>query len=192
MRLFVAFDVPDEAVAYIQEAQQKVKQFVKADRWQPIHNLHLTLHFLGEVNDDLVPLICEDMKIVSSIIQPFTLVLGQFGAFPSPERPRVLWLGLEGNLKSLTQTHELLGKRFDLRQGLEYDTRSYKPHITLARGPHTKNGALPLEEWNREILTELPPRWQVNRINLYRSELKATGAVHTIIHSAELAHNVLA
>ena len=191
MRLFVAFDVPDEAVAYIQKAQQQVKQQIKADRWQPIHNLHLTLHFLGEVREELIPSICEDMRIVSSIIQPFTLVLGQFGAFPSVERPRVLWLGLEGNIKSLAQTHELLGKRFDLRQGLEYDTRQYKPHITLARGPHSKNGPLPLEDWNREILTELPPRWQVNRIHLYRSELKTTGAVHTIIHSAELAQTVL-
>lgn len=191
MRLFVAFDIPDEAVAYIQEVQQKVKQHIKADRWQPINNLHLTLHFLGEVSDELVPHICEDMQIVSSIIQPFPLVLGQFGAFPSVERPRVLWLGLQGNIKSLTQTHDLLGKRFDLRQGLEYDSRQYKPHITLARGPHAQNGPLPLDDWNREILTELPLRWQVTRINLYRSELKPSGAVHTIVHSAELAQVVL-
>lgn len=191
MRLFVAFDVPDEAVSYIQKVQQRVKQEIKADRWQPIHNLHLTLHFLGEVKDELVPHICEDIQIVSSIIHPFTLVLGQFGVFPSIERARVLWLGLEGNIKSLTQTHQLLGKRFDLRAGLQYDSRPYKPHITLARGPHVQNGTIPLEVWNREILAELPPHWQVNRVHLYRSELRREGAVHTIIHSAKLTEKVL-
>ncbi len=192
MRLFVAFDVPQDAVTYIKQIQQGLRQEIRADRWQPVHNLHLTLHFLGEVDETLIPYICEDMQIVSSVIQPFPLSIGQFGVFPSPERPRVLWLGLEGDKKALVQTHLLLGKRFDLRQGLQYDTREYKPHITLARGPHYRGGQIPLDSWNQKYLSEHPPHWQVNRIHLYRSELRPEGAVHTILHSAELAQKILA
>ncbi|MGC5326655.1 RNA 2',3'-cyclic phosphodiesterase [Brevibacillus sp. SYSU BS000544] len=191
MRLFVAFDIPDNVVTVLSQAQKQLRQEIQADRWQPMHNLHLTLHFLGEVNESLLPSICEDMNIVSSIIQPFTLVLGSFGAFPSIERPRVLWVGLEGNRKALVQTHQLLGKRFDLHPGLSYDSREYKPHITLARSPRFSQGVMPVQEWNEKFLPETPVRWQVSQINLYRSELRPEGAVHTIIHTAELAQKIL-
>jgi len=185
MRLFVALDIPDEAVSYVGRIQRRIKQEIRADRWQPLSNLHLTLHFLGEVEEALVPKICEDMNLVSSIVEPFSLVMGQFGVFPHPDRPRVVWIGLEGQKKSLEQVHALLGKRFDLHQGLHYDKRNYHPHITIARGPHRSCVfPLPLEEWNQRFLEENSPHWKVGGIHLYQSELRPGGAVHTIIHTS--------
>ncbi len=184
MRLFVALDIPQSAASYIADVQQRLKQDVSADRWQPLHNLHLTLHFLGEVQDSLVPAICEDMDIVSAIINPFSLRVGSFGAFPHAQRPRVLWLGLRGQVNPLKQLHLLLGKRFDLHDGLAYDRKQYRPHITLARGPHSQAGGLPLLDWNERYLAIEPPHWQAKHVHLYRSELKPEGAVHSIIHTS--------
>ncbi|MET3288009.1 RNA 2',3'-cyclic phosphodiesterase [Brevibacillus fluminis] len=182
MRLFVALQLPDTAIQSITRIQDKLKGEIGADRWQPLANLHLTLHFLGDVEDSLIPLICKDMDLVSSIIEPFTLVLGSFGAFPRAEKPRVLWLGLNGQRKVLSQLHLLLGKRFDLHEGLHYDRRPYHPHITLARGPHVP--VLPLLEWDERLLEMPPARWQAREVHLFRSELRPEGAVHTVIHTS--------
>jgi 2'-5' RNA ligase len=189
MRLFVALTIPQEAVAYINGVQKALKREIRADRWQPLHNLHLTLHFLGEVNERLLPAIRQDMDIVSAIIPPFTLQLGRLGVFPREERPRILWMGLTGNRKALEQLHLLLGKRFELHPELPYDKRAYRPHVTLARGPQTTNTPLPLLEWNRRFLAEEPPRWQVDAVHLYHSQLHPDGAVHTVIHSSRLSAN---
>ncbi|TQK74491.1 2'-5' RNA ligase [Brevibacillus sp. AG162] len=184
MRLFIALDIPVEAAAYIADVQKRLKQDVTADRWQSLANLHLTLHFLGEVQESLVPAICEDMDIVSAIIQPFTLRVGNFGVFPNALHPRVLWLGLRGQLSPLEQLHLLLGRRFELREGLSYDRKRYRPHITLARGPHRSGDELALLDWNERYLAQEPPQWKARHFHLYRSELLPEGAVHTIIHTS--------
>lgn len=184
MRLFVALKLPESTIGAIARVQERLKQEIKADRWQPLSNLHLTLHFLGDVEEALVPAICKDLDIVSAIIEPFTLVLGSFGAFPGAQKPRVLWIGLNGQRKSLEQLHLLLGKRFELHHGLQFDRRHYHPHITLARGPHTPE--LPLLDWNERIIEEHPLRWQVGEVYLFHSELRPEGAIHTVIHSSQL------
>jgi len=186
MRLFVALDIPEPAKQYLADIQRTLRHLVRADRWQPLHNLHLTLHFLGEVEESFLPRLQEDLEIVSAITQPFTLEIGHFGAFPHPERPRVLWLGLRGQIKALQQLHLLLGKRFELHPGLTYGKRAYQPHITLARGPHPEGGGLPLHEWNERFLVEQPPEWKVEQVHLYQSVLKPHGAIHTRIHSCLL------
>lgn len=184
MRLFVALKLPESAIRAITRVQDRLKQEIKADRWQPLSNLHVTLHFLGEVEESTVPALCKDMDIVSSIILPFMLVVGSFGVFPHPQKPRVLWLGLNGQRKSLEQLHLLLGKRFDRQHGLHYDRRPYHPHLTLARNPHGQD--LPLLDWNERILQERPKRWQVKEVHLFQSELRPEGAIHTIIHTSQL------
>lgn len=187
MRLFVALELPPEVVSYVTDVQNQVKQEIRADRWQPTHNLHLTLHFLGEVQEELLPAIRQDMDLVGTIISPFWLNTGHLGVFPHPEKPRVLWLGLHGAVEVLKQLHLLLGKRFQMHKGLHYDRKPYRPHITLARGPHTDGKPLPLEEWSHRIHTHSGPQWQVDKVHLYHSELRSEGAVHTILHTSSLS-----
>jgi len=184
MRLFVALDIPEHAAQYLADVQQQLRRETAADRWQSLHNLHLTLHFLGEVDEAMLPAICEDMDIVSAIMKPFRLSTGEFGAFPHAYSPRVLWLGLDGHTQALQQLHLLLARRFELRAGLSYDKRKYRPHITLARGVHAPETGLPLAEWNERFLAVAKPNWQVAQVHLYRSELLPKGAVHTILHSS--------
>ncbi|MGQ7280457.1 RNA 2',3'-cyclic phosphodiesterase [Brevibacillus thermoruber] len=184
MRLFVALDLPENVVQYIAGVQQRLRSQLAADRWQPLSNLHLTLHFLGDVDEKWLPALREDLDIVSAIIPPFSLQTGRLGAFPDAERPRVLWLGLGGQTDRLKQLHLLLGKRFELHPGVSFDRKPYRPHITLARGPHAADGGLPLSEWNQDVLAQHPPRWQVTSMHLFRSELRPGGAVHTVLHTS--------
>lgn len=187
MRLFVALDVPDDVARYMSQVQREVKQEIKASRWQPSHNLHLTLHFLGEVEESLVPVLQQDIDMVSSVIPAFSLSTGYLGVFPSEQKPRVLWLGLSGALATLKQLHLLLGKRFHMHRGLQYDHRPYQPHITLARNVVAEDGPLRLDRWKEQIHTQSGPRWQVQQVHLYHSELRPEGAKHTILHSSSLS-----
>ncbi|WP_232698261.1 RNA 2',3'-cyclic phosphodiesterase [Brevibacillus daliensis] len=187
MRLFIAFTVPQNVITCVNQAQEQVKQVLRADRWQPTKNLHITLHFLGEIDEGLLPEIIRDMEMVCSIIKPFTLSLGRFGVFPEKGNPRVLWIGLKGNQEVMQQLHLLLGKRLERHQEIMIDKRSYHPHITLARGPETKEQAsLPLADWSHRFLPEYHPSWKVEEIILFRSELLPTGAVHTPLHTSKL------
>jgi 2'-5' RNA ligase len=187
MRLFVALNMPQAAVAYINRVQNQLKRELRADRWQPLQNLHLTLHFLGEVDQHLLPAIQQDMDIVSAIIPPFTLRLGRLGVFPGEESPRILWMGIDGNREALEQLHLLLGKRFELHPGLRCDKRAYRPHVTLARGPQPPGSPMPLTDWNERFSAEEQPSWRVDSVHLYRSLLRPEGAVHTILHTSRLA-----
>ncbi len=188
MRLFVALEIPATVTTTIEQVQRQLKRSIRADRWQPVHNLHLTLHFLGEVEESSVPHLCADLDIVSRIIPPIQLSLGSFGIFGQPQKPRVLWLGIDGNRPSLSQLHLLLGKRFDLHEGVSYDRRPYSPHITLARNPHADVLPLPLHEWQDAMAAQIQTAsWQVKRVALFRSELRPEGAVHTVIHASELS-----
>lgn len=184
MRLFVALELPKEATDELSRLQSGLKQAFKADRWQPLSNLHLTLHFLGNVDEMLISEIRTDMDIVASIIEPFTLVLGSLGTFGRPDKPKVLWVGINGHRKDLGQLQLLLGKRFDMHAELHYDRRSYNPHITLARGPQAHH--LELLEWYEQAQSDHPVKWQVKAVHLYQSELRPSGAVHTIIHTSKL------
>ncbi|MFM1653995.1 RNA 2',3'-cyclic phosphodiesterase [Brevibacillus sp. B_LB10_24] len=187
MRLFVALGLPQQAAGYIRQVQSHLQQKISAARWQPLDNLHLTLHFLGETDEQLIPSICADMDLVGSLIRPFTLRIGQLGAFFHKGSPRVLWLGVNGEMQPLLQAHQLLGKRLAQHELLQIDKRAYHPHITLARNPQVPAGALPLEQWNRECLADQPPHWQVQNIRLYHSRLRPQGAEYTVLHTAAFA-----
>lgn len=184
MRLFIALDLPEEVVQYVTDVQNDLKQQIQADRWQSTRNLHLTLHFLGEVPKELLPAIRQDMDMVSTIIAPFSLSTGYLGVFPQLEKPRVLWLGLHGDISALKQLHLLLKKRLQMHPGLHVDRKPYRPHITLARGPQYGGRALPLEEWGHKIHTNSGPRFTVQHVHLYQSELRPEGAIHTILHTS--------
>ncbi|ATO48448.1 RNA 2',3'-cyclic phosphodiesterase [Brevibacillus laterosporus] len=186
-RLFIALHVPTDVIAYIEAAQLQVKQELSADRWQPLHNLHLTLHFLGDVDEQKIPELTKDIQIVSSIIRPFSLSIDHFGSFPQVGKPRVLWLGLQGNIESLQQMHLLLGKRLDRHQNIQYDKRSYEPHVTIARKPKLhEERSLPLADWSHRFLPHPKPSWRVEGITLFQSELRPEGAIHTPLFTSLL------
>ncbi|QDX95507.1 hypothetical protein C2W64_02844 [Brevibacillus laterosporus] len=186
-RLFIALHVPTKVVSYIEDAQRQVKQELNAQRWQPLHNLHLTLHFLGDVDEQRIPELQKDIQIVSSIIRPFSLAIDHFGSFPQGGKPRVLWLGMQGNVESLQQMHLLLGKRLDRHQNIQFDKRPYEPHVTIARKPFLHDErSLPLADWSQRFLPHPKPSWMVEEITLFQSELLPEGAIHTPLFTSLL------
>jgi 2'-5' RNA ligase len=151
-------------------------------RWVPLEQIHLTLAFLGEVDDDTLKLLT---MALSEIQAPgFGLRFDGTGCFPDRRRPRVLWVGLEpepllSNLASLV-------RRAVLACGIPQEERPFSAHITLARlrFPASREAASFLD---RPGSIEIPPV-SVREFILFQSRLTPKGALHTPLKRFPLIH----
>lgn len=185
MRLFIAIEVPDdiknEVVALEEE---RLANFYRA-KWIEKENIHLTLKFLGEVEERRL----EDVKkIVSEISKnnaKFDLNLKNLGGFPNLKRPRVLWIGVEEGKENIVYLMEQLETAF-ARFGIEPEKRKKTPHITMGRVKELiqRYGGKEQKEINK--LTYESRVFKANSILLFKSVLTPKGAVHTVVEQYAL------
>ena len=101
IRSFIAIDLPPTFLEAIGKLQDELKIGTKGIRWVKSGNIHLTLKFLGDMPEGLLDELGEILASVCRTHTPFELSMGKSGGFPNLERPRVLWLGLVGELEKL-------------------------------------------------------------------------------------------
>ena len=133
LRTFIAVEIDravrDKALA-LQETLARAGTDVK---WVEPANLHLTLLFLGEVVDRVVPDVCRRVAAVASRHAPFTMSLESAGAFPTPRRPKTLWVGVGEGLQELVALHDDLEEPLLDLGCYRREDRRYTPHLTLGR-----------------------------------------------------------
>lgn len=185
IRAFIALELPAAVTAELTAWQTRLKKLLPSRlvRWTRPENSHLTLVFLG---DGVQPAQVEEVKSVldrvATAVPPFSLQLAQLDAFPKRRRPRVLWLGLDGEVDSLQRLKTQLDQQLT-PLGWPPEARRYTPHLTLGRvnQPGRFSGAgLPWEESGE------PLSWPVTRLALYHSQLTPQGARYTVLHAASL------
>jgi 2'-5' RNA ligase len=133
VRLFFGVELPDEVRAAIGRLRPGPEAPGAADyRWVDPALLHVTLAFLGERPADLLPTLSRVGAAVAAAAQPTILAIGKAGAFGSSRAPRVLWVGLGGDLAELNRLQASLVSALR-EQGVELDEADFRPHITLAR-----------------------------------------------------------
>ena len=168
-RLFVAIDVPDQ----VKSPLSCLANEVPGAKLVGPAEIHLTLRFIGEVDEDACSAIKAALAGVSFV--PFSLTLLGVGHFPPYGHPRVLWVGLK-------HCHELLQLQQEielalLEAGIVADERRFSPHITLARLKGTPSSAVARFESSRGDLA-FPP-FEVDEFILYSSLLTHHGAIHS-------------
>ncbi|TWJ16581.1 RNA 2',3'-cyclic phosphodiesterase [Geobacter argillaceus] len=177
-RLFVAIDLPDEVK---RELAKLRREEIQGARWVPVEQLHLTLRFIGEVDDATFEAIRQALGAVRG--GQFPLAVQLVGHFPPRKSPHVLWVGADAG-ESLA---DLQGQVEDAVQtaGLAPEHRPFSPHITIAR----------LRETPPHVVAELEKRHQafacapfeVPSFHLYESTLTGKGAIHTVVRSYPLS-----
>ncbi len=177
MRLFTAIRLSKEAEEVVQLVQQRLQGQVVFQRWQSLQNIHLTLNFLGEIEAEKIQHLKETIKESVVDFTPFSLELSQLGVFPNEQRPRVLWLGVGGEVQLLQKLQRNIAQSL-LPFGYNEGNKEYKPHITLAREPR---GKINVSQLNESLAGLVSTNWIVDRIYLYQSELQVSGAVHSIV-----------
>lgn len=182
MRLFVAIELPEELKREIGKIQEQLRKSGADASWTRPEGLHLTLKFLGEVEKSRVPAI-RDALAVTQGTGAIRVEISGAGAFPNERVPRVLWLGVQGDLERLGTLHEAVGQAMTAL-GFERDERKFSPHLTLGRIRFPQ----PRDNWQERIEAIRDVKlagFEAGKVSLMKSELKRDGAVYTEIGSVE-------
>jgi len=183
-RAFIAVDLTESVRSALGEAQEVLKLRGFRVKWVRPPNIHLTLKFLGSTAAADVDKIGVAMALAAKNCTPFSLAAKGIGVFPDIRRPRVIWAGLSGGLEMLQQMQQNLdGHLADL--GFARETRGFKAHLTLGR----VKGKINSDRMNAAMIEltgfESKP-FDVNRMILFKSELRPGGAVYTQVQGVSL------
>ena len=184
-RTFIAIEMPVKVKDLIASHVERLKGLVpRGVKWVDPQTCHLTLAFLGNVPNDRLSTLFRIVDAVAADSPSLHLKTGLLGAFPNPNRPRVVWLGLEGDTQLLAVTQHRLQEALET-DGFPREQRAFKPHITLGRA--RGKGFIPLPEpaLNDQAKDTLP--FEVRDIMLMSSILTPSGPIHTPLHSALLS-----
>jgi RNA 2',3'-cyclic 3'-phosphodiesterase len=186
MRIFIAIEIPDEIKAMLTEAQQSLKGSGVVDAsWPRPEGIHLTLKFLGEVSESKVPDIIDGLRHAAEGTGPFRLEVSGIGTFPNPKNPRVVWVGLSGDVEKLSLLQTAVEDAIN-RIGFEREERVFTPHLTLGRIKYIRSR----DRWLKALAETKNIRlsgFDVAAVSLIKSELKPTGAAYTEIGRIELS-----
>ncbi len=173
VRLFVAIDVPEALKQAIEsDVVRAMRDAVPGARWTKPESRHLTLKFLGNVDDERVDDISGAIRSASQRHAAFRASFAEVGAFPNAHRPRVLWVGVGEGSAAMSALAGDLERDLD-PLGFPPEGRPFRGHLTLARFPRPR------------VVDELPSvpvppdAFDVNATVLYRSQLHPKGARYT-------------
>jgi 2'-5' RNA ligase len=189
VRAFVALSLPPQVLDHVGQVQRRLRQDPAARpvRWSRPDQVHLTLKFVGNVPGDELERLRAALSAVCTGQPSLELALTGLGCFPHTRHPRVVWIGLGGDLGRLA---DLQRRIEDALRGFGdhvEERRPFHPHLTLGRvNAHGEEGRKLADLLARERVPPLEA-WTVHRVDLIRSELRPQGAHHTLLHSAELS-----
>ena len=132
LRTFIAIKLPDAVTAAINEVQEGLRSHGIKLRWVKPENIHLTLKFLGDIEKDTIEKIKETIYDSVNSLDPVSLFAKGVGVFPGIKRPRVVWVGVAGEIESLIGLQKRLEEGLE-HLGFEKETRPFKGHLTVGR-----------------------------------------------------------
>lgn len=183
IRCFAAIEIPERIQALLVEVQNVFRPKIKRASWTKQGNFHLTLKFLGDIDDRNISEISEALQRIAESQTPFSIEIGGIGAFPNLARPRVLWVGLRQGTPLTVKLSRVINHEF-VKFGFEKDTR-FHPHLTLARLKDQVNLKSFISLF-KEFETIDGALLTVDKITLVKSELHPSGAVYTPLKICEL------
>lgn len=185
VRCFVAVALPPPLREAVGELLRSPAARLPGVAWVRPELLHFTLKFLGDVDAALVPAAVAALAAPLARCTPFALRLQGAGAFPSPRRPRVIWIGAERGAAALAAVAALVEEAL-APLGFPPEGRPFAAHLTIGRvkAPPGDPAALPafIREVGAGVLGEL----LVPAVHLMRSELFPAGPRYSILHTVSL------
>ncbi len=168
IRLFASLELPEA----VRERLAGLCCDVPGARWTDPEQMHLTVRFIGEVEEHVFEEIRHGLGSVR--VEPFAITLRGVGHFPPRGQPRVLWAGVERS-EALHALHQRIDSAL-ARSGLPSDRRKFAPHVTLARLKRTPPRAVGSFASLNGLFEEGPI--EMDRFWLYSSQLSKKRAVH--------------
>ena len=184
MRIFIAIELPSEIKSALAALQTELRRAGADVSWTKPENLHLTLNFLGEVDEKRIVEVEQACVSSAAEFQPFTLILNDTGVFPNARQPRVLWAGLSGEVENVVEIHRRLDERLALI-GFKREEKRFHPHLTIGRLKSNKKIRELLALADEHRLPALS--FVVAEIVMMKSELHPAGAEYTPMAKVSLS-----
>lgn len=163
MRLFIAFELPEHIKEHLICLMEDLKPICKGARWVQRDDLHITIAFLGETEPYLVPIISDILQDISANCNSQTIRAASLGAFPNSNMASVLWAGIEKNPQISAIANAIRNRLSEQTPPITFDTKPFKPHITLARFKAQQNISTVLQKQFGDIT------FRINTIVLYET-----------------------
>lgn len=189
IRTFVAVELEEKQEHALRQVQEtlKAERAGRYVRWVAPEAIHLTVKFLGGVDADKIPGLQSAIAQACTDVPPFILSLGGIGAFPNTRRPNIVWVGVGGEVGTVTRLAEQID-RACASLGFPLETRPFSPHLTLGR---VKRDVRPADQ---QFVGEMVANTRVGdlgecrveRVSIMKSELRPTGSVYTRLYAIEL------
>jgi 2'-5' RNA ligase len=188
IRSFLAFELPLEIETVVTRVSEELKKSSLNAKWAKSGNIHLTVVFMGDVETDEIPAIKEEVGKVCLMYGAFDISLKGLGCFPHMRKPRVLWVGLDGDLERMSLFRDALQEHL-IPFGIKEEKRRFKPHLTLGRfrkPKRTDSEELDLLSRYGDVTS---PACSLTELALFKSELKPDGARYTRLSVWPLSGN---
>ncbi|MFH0777285.1 MAG: RNA 2',3'-cyclic phosphodiesterase [Candidatus Eisenbacteria bacterium] len=181
--MFAAIFPPPEVREVLVGVAERLGRHATNVKWVEKQNMHLTLRFFGDLTDGDVKKAEHCLKQVAGVEQPFKAGFLNVGAFPSPSRARVIWVGVEEGKETLIRTAGELEQSF-VRAGLGKGDKPFSPHLTIGR-VRVPARTPELEEAIRSLTLERC-EFIIEALTLTKSELTPRGPVYSPLSVAKL------
>jgi 2'-5' RNA ligase len=187
VRSFVAVLLPEALRVRLAAAIDELRAGARRVAWVPVQNLHVTLRFLGAVDEATLQRVREALEAGTVAIAPFAVRVGGLGGFPPGRAPRVIWAGVTGGAEALCALSARLETALAER-GIPPEGRPFHPHVTLGRARDPRGVpelagrlAAARDEFGETV---------VDAVHLMRSDLDPAGARYGVLARAALGARV--
>lgn len=182
IRAFLAFELPPAIKEQVRHVSEELKRSKMDVRWVRPENIHLTVVFLGNVREGDISAMAREIEHVSCGFHPFEICLKGIGIFPDRRRPRVLWVGYDGDIERMATLREVLYERlmpFEIKE----EKRQFKPHLTLGRFRNPGRRRTLLDDVIKQHEGLSSPSFKAGELVLFKSELRPQGPEYTKLYS---------
>jgi 2'-5' RNA ligase len=178
IRSFLAFELPADIREIVSDVSRVARSFPLDVRWVKVDNIHLTVVFMGGVPSDQLKGVGDRVREVCLNWAPFDVSINGLGLFGNSRRPRVVWIGLKGNVSRLSGFRDALQSCL-IPFGIKQEKRPFRPHLTLGRFRKGVGDQKHLRSLLSRYEDLTSPVCFLNELVLFKSELKPGGAVYT-------------
>ncbi|NTV58144.1 MAG: RNA 2',3'-cyclic phosphodiesterase [Deltaproteobacteria bacterium] len=178
IRSFLAFELPEDIKTIVTRVSGEARKSSLDVRWVRPEFIHLTVVFLGGVQSEQIPSMGESLGAVCVNHGSFSISLKPMGCFPNSRNPRVIWLGLVGDLERMSRFRDDLQAALS-PFGIKEEERAFRPHLTLGRFKKPAKRPTELEQMLAKYGELSSPVCTLDELVLFRSDLKPGGAVYT-------------
>jgi RNA 2',3'-cyclic 3'-phosphodiesterase len=179
MRTFIAVELNREARGTVNRYIDSLREYIKDVKWVAEENLHITIKFLGEIKENDLGKLKENVEKTAALFGPFVLTLADTGFFPGEKAARVVWIGADGGIDHLLELFQELENNLE-NIGFDREEKTFSPHLTIGRAKRDR----------KIIINENFPEFDsitidVKSISIMKSTLTPDGPIYERIFKTD-------